>query len=246
LKNNGQSSLALASSHKDRLMLITIPDLLSKEEVAHIRAVLEQTNWIDGQATAGDQAAGVKHNLQVPQDNLEGQKLSAIILNALARNPTYSSAALPLNVLPPMFNRYDVGMTFGDHVDGSIRVIPQNGQRIRTDVSTTVFISDEDEYDGGELVVKDTYGEHKVKLPAGHAVVYPSTSLHRVTPVTRGSRWASFFWAQSMIRDDWQRHMMYDLDQSIMRIRSMLPDDDAAVTGITAHYHNMIRQWAEV
>jgi PKHD-type hydroxylase len=227
-------------------MLITIPDILTKDEVAHIRAKLEQTQWQDGLATAGNQAAGVKKNLQVPIDSGEGLKLSQIVLSALARNPTYQSAALPLNVLPPMFNRYDEGMTFGNHVDGSIRVIPQNGQRIRTDVSTTVFITDDDEYDGGELIVEDTYGEHKVKLPAGHAVVYPSTSLHRVTPVTRGSRWASFFWAQSMIRDDWRRHMMYDLDQSIMRIRSMLRDDDPAVTSLTAHYHNLIRQWAEV
>ncbi|SFR12523.1 PKHD-type hydroxylase [Poseidonocella sedimentorum] len=227
-------------------MLITIPDLLTPDETAHIRQVLERTDWVDGLSTAGDQAAGVKKNLQVPTDNHEAQKLSALVLQALGRSPTYSSAVLPLQVLPPMFNRYDAGMTFGDHVDGSIRVIPQTGQRIRTDVSTTVFLTEPDEYEGGELVVKDTYGEHKVKLPAGHAVVYPSTSLHRVTPVTKGSRWASFFWAQSMIRDDWQRHMMYDLDQSIMRIRGLLPDDDPAVTGITAHYHNMIRQWAEV
>ncbi|WP_372802646.1 Fe2+-dependent dioxygenase [Paracoccus seriniphilus] len=227
-------------------MLITIPDLLTREEVAHIRGKLERTQWQDGLATAGDQAAGVKKNLQVPVDSGEGARLSQIVLAALARNPVYQSAALPLNVLPPMFNRYDEGMTFGNHVDGSIRVIPQNGQRIRTDVSTTVFITDDDEYDGGELIVEDTYGEHRVKLPAGHAVVYPSTSLHRVTPVTRGSRWASFFWAQSMIRDDWRRHMMYDLDRSIMRIRSLLPDDDPAVTSLTAHYHNMIRQWAEV
>ncbi|SNT72635.1 Fe2+-dependent dioxygenase [Paracoccus seriniphilus] len=227
-------------------MLITIPDLLTREEVAHIRGKLERTQWQDGLATAGDQAAGVKKNLQVPMDSDEGARLSQIVLAALARNPVYQSAALPLNVLPPMFNRYDEGMTFGNHVDGSIRVIPQNGQRIRTDVSTTVFITDDDEYDGGELIVEDTYGEHRVKLPAGHAVVYPSTSLHRVNPVTRGSRWASFFWAQSMIRDDWRRHMMYDLDRSIMRIRSLLPDDDPAVTSLTAHYHNMIRQWAEV
>ncbi len=227
-------------------MLVTIPDLLTPEEVAYIRQVLEGTEWIDGRATAGDQAGKVKLNLQVPTDSPEGREMGNIVLRALGRNATYSSAALPLHVLPPMFNRYDEGMTFGAHVDGSIRVIPGTGQRIRTDVSTTVFLTPPEEYDGGELVVHDTYGEHKVKLPAGHAVVYPATSLHSVTPVTRGSRWASFFWAQSMIRDDWQRHMLYDLDLAIMRIRAMLPDDDVAVTTITAHYHNMIRQWSEV
>ncbi|HEY0276267.1 MAG TPA: Fe2+-dependent dioxygenase [Paenirhodobacter sp.] len=227
-------------------MLVTIPDLLTPEEVAYIRQVLEGTQWIDGRNTAGDQAAKVKNNLQVPADSTEARELSAIVMRALGRNPTYSSAVLPLHLLPPMFNRYDAGMTFGAHVDGSIRVIPGVGQRIRTDVSTTIFLTPPEDYDGGELVVHDTYGAHTVKLPAGHAVVYPSTSLHSVTPVTRGSRWASFFWAQSMIRDDWQRHMLYDLDQSIMRIRAQLPDDDPAVTGLTAHYHNMIRHWAEM
>lgn len=227
-------------------MLITIPDLLTKEELGYIRQVLEGTNWVDGRVSAGDQAAKVKNNLQVPVDSPEGRELGNIILRALSRNPIYSSAALPLHVLPPMFNRYDEGMTFGAHVDGSIRVIPGIGQRIRTDVSTTIFLTPPEDYDGGELQVHDTYGIHSVKLPAGHAVVYPATSLHSVTPVTRGSRWGSFFWAQSMIRDDWQRHMLYDLDQSIMRIRSLLPDDDPAVTGLTAHYHNMIRQWSEV
>ena len=227
-------------------MLVTIPDLLTKEELAYIRQVLEGTSWVDGRSTAGDQAAQVKKNLQVPPDSAEGRELANIVLRALGRNPTYSSAALPLHVLPPMFNRYDEGMTFGAHVDGSIRVIPGSGQRIRTDVSTTIFLTPPEDYDGGELVVHDTYGTHQVKLPAGHAVVYPSTSLHSVNPVTRGSRWGSFFWAQSMLRDDWQRNMLYDLDQSIMRIRSMLPDDDAAVTGLTAHYHNMIRHWAEM
>lgn len=226
-------------------MLITIPDLLTPEEVGYIRQVLEGTDWVDGRATAGDQAALVKRNLQVPVTSPQAQELGNIVLRALGRNPTYSSAALPLHVLPPMFNRYDEGMTFGAHVDGSIRVIPQTGQRIRTDVSTTIFLTPPEDYDGGELVVHDTYGEHRVKLPAGHAVVYPATSLHSVTPVTRGSRWGSFFWAQSMVRDDWQRHMLYDLDQSIMRIRALLPDDDPGVTGITAHYHNMIRAWAE-
>ena len=227
-------------------MLVTIPDLLTPEELGYIRQVLEGTDWVDGRTTAGDQAAKVKNNLQVPPDSDQARELGGIIMRALGRNPIYSSAALPLHVLPPMFNRYDEGMTFGAHVDGSIRVIPGTGQRIRTDISTTVFLTPPEDYDGGELIVHDTYGEHAVKLPAGHAVVYPATSLHSVTPVTRGSRWGSFFWAQSMIKDDWQRHMLYDLDMSIMRIRSMLPDDDVAVTGVTAHYHNMIRHWSQL
>ena len=226
-------------------MIVTIPDLITPEELAYMRQVLEGTDWVDGRVTAGSQAVKVKQNLQLPLDSQAAQELGQIVLRALARSPVFTSAALPLRVLPPMFNRYDVGMTFGAHVDGSIRVIPGTGQRIRTDVSTTVFLTPPEDYEGGELVVHDTYGQHSVKLPAGHAVVYPATSLHSVTPVTRGSRWASFFWAQSMVRDDWRRHMLYDLDMSIMRIRAMLPDDDPAVTGITAHYHNMIRHWAE-
>lgn len=226
-------------------MLITIPDLLTPEELAYMRQILEGTSWVDGRTTAGDQAVKVKNNLQVPQDSPEARELGNIVLRALGRNATYSSAVLPAQILPPMFNRYDEGMTFGAHVDGSIRVVPGTGQRIRTDVSTTVFLTPPEDYDGGELIVHDTYGQHSVKLPAGHAVIYPATSLHSVTPVTRGSRWGSFFWAQSMVRDDWRRHMLYDLDMSIMRIRSMLPDDDPAVTGLTAHYHNIIRHWAE-
>lgn len=226
-------------------MLVTIPDVLKAEEVAHIRSVLESTNWVDGRVTAGDQAVKVKNNLQVPIDASAAQELGQIVLRALAASPKFMTAALPLRVLPPMFNRYDVGMTFGAHVDGSIRAIPGSGQRMRTDVSSTLFLTPPEDYDGGELVVHDTYGAHTVKLPAGHMVVYPATSMHSVTPVTRGSRWASFFWTQSMVKDDWQRHMLYDLDMSIMSIRSRLPDDDPAVVGLTAHYHNLIRAWSE-
>lgn len=225
-------------------MLVTIPDVLKPEELAHIRRVLENTNWVDGRTTAGDQAAKVKHNLQVPIDAPEAEALGQIVLGALATNPTFTTAALPLRVLPPMFNRYDVGMTFGAHVDGSIRFIPGVG-RMRTDVSSTLFLTPPDDYDGGELVVHDTYGTHTVKLPAGHMVVYPATSMHSVTPVTRGSRWASFFWTQSLVKDDWRRHMLYDLDRSIMSIRARLPDDDPAVVGMTAHYHNLVRHWSE-
>ena len=227
-------------------MLVTIPNLLTKDELAHVRNVLENTAWIDGRATAGDQAAKVKNNLQVPIDAPAGQELGHLIVRALARNPVFTSAALPLRVLPPMFNRYDVGMTFGAHVDGSIRSLPGSGQRLRTDVSSTLFLTPPEDYDGGELVVHDTYGTHQVKLPAGHMVVYPATSMHSVNPVTRGSRWGSFFWTQSMVKDDWQRHMLYDLDRSIIKVRERLPDDDPAVVGLTAHYHNLIRHWAEV
>lgn len=226
-------------------MLVTVPNLLTEQEVAYMRQRLEASEWVDGRATAGDQAAKVKKNLQIPPQSVEAQELGAIVLRALGRSPEYSSAVLPLHVLPPMFNRYDPGMAFGAHVDGSIRALP-DGRRIRTDVSTTVFLTPPEEYDGGELVVHDTYGRHRVKLPAGHAVIYPATSLHSVEPVTQGSRWASFFWAQSMVRDDWRRSMLYDLDQSIMRIRALLPDDDPAATGVAAHYHNLIRAWAEI
>jgi len=226
-------------------LLVTIPDVLKPEEVAHVRRVLEGTDWVDGRVTAGDQAVKVKNNLQVPIDSPAAQELGQIVLRALSASPKFMSAALPLRVLPPMFNRYDVGMTFGAHVDGSIRSVPGTGMRLRTDVSSTLFLTPPEDYDGGELVVHDTYGSHTVKLPAGHMVVYPATSMHSVTPVTRGSRWASFFWTQSMVKDDWQRHMLYDLDQSIMSIRARLPDDDPAVVGVTSHYHNLIRQWAE-
>lgn len=226
-------------------MLVTIADVLKPDELAHIRGVLERTDWVDGRATAGDQAAKVKNNLQVPIDSPAAQELGQIILSALSRNPQFMSAVLPLRVLPPMFNRYDTGMTFGAHVDGSIRSLPGSGQRLRTDVSSTLFLTPPEDYDGGELVVHDTYGTHSIKLPAGHLVVYPGTSMHSVTPVTRGSRWASFFWSQSMVRDDWQRHMLYELDNSIRSVRSRLADDDHAVVGLTAHYHNMLRHWAE-
>ena len=227
-------------------MLVAIPDLLTREELAYIRQILDSTPWVDGRVTAGDQAAGVKKNLQVPIDSPIGQELGQIVLRALGRSPLFTTTALPAKILPPMFNRYDAGMSFGAHVDGSIRVAPGSAQRLRTDVSSTLFLTEPEEYDGGELIVHDTYGEHKVKLPAGHMVVYPATSLHSVTPVTRGSRWASFFWTQSMVRDDWRRTMLYDLDRAIMRVRQQLPDEDPAVSGLTSHYHNLLRQWAEV
>ncbi|MBT9370153.1 Fe2+-dependent dioxygenase [Rhizobium sp. CSW-27] len=228
-------------------MLIQVPDVLTADEVRHCRAVLEASQWVDGRVTAGDQAAKAKNNLQIPAESAEAVALGDLILQALGRNPTYNSAALPLRVLPPMFNRYDVGMTFGAHVDNSIRTVPgTGGMRLRADVSTTIFLSDPGDYEGGELVIEDTFGTHAVKLPAGHMVVYPASSLHRVMPVTRGSRWASFFWAQSMIKDDGLRAMLYDLDVSIIAIRAELGDENPAVLGLVSHYHNLLRRWAEL
>ncbi|MFG1378430.1 Fe2+-dependent dioxygenase [Xanthobacter autotrophicus] len=227
-------------------MLVEIPNLLTEVEVAHCRRVLDQSPWVDGRVTAGQQAAKSKFNLQIPVESPQALELGDIILRALGRNPIFNSAAMPLHVLPPMFNRYDVGMKFGAHVDGAIRAIPGAGRRLRTDVSTTVFLSDPADYDGGELVIEDTYGTQEVKLPAGHAVVYPSSSLHRVNEITRGSRWGAFFWSQSMIKESERRGLLYDLDLAIIAIRTKLPDDDPAVLALTNVYHNLLRQWADM
>nr|WP_315592428.1 Fe2+-dependent dioxygenase [uncultured Cupriavidus sp.] len=228
-------------------MLIQIPDVLTPDEVRHFRQRLEASPWVDGRVTAGDLAAKSKYNLQLPVDSQEAVELGDRVLHALGRSPTYHSAALPLRVLPPMFNRYEGGMTFGSHVDNAIRTVPgSGGMRIRADVSSTLFLSDPDEYDGGELVVKDLFGTQSVKLPAGHMVVYPASSLHHVTPVTRGCRWASFFWAQSMVKDDGMRAMLYELDLAIIDIRTQLGDDNAAVLALVNHYHNLLRRWAEL
>lgn len=228
-------------------MLIHIPGALSVEEVSHLRNRLETSPWVDGKVTAGDQAAKAKFNLQIPEESQEAKELGDVILRALARNPTFNSAALPLRVLPPLFNRYDTGMSFGNHVDGAVRAVPHSGgMRMRADVSTTVFLTDPSEYDGGELMIEDTYGCHSVKLPAGDMIVYPATSLHRVEPITRGSRWSSFFWSQSMVKDDGKRAMLYDLDVAIIETRQQLGDKNAAVLGLVNHYHNLLRRWAEL
>lgn len=227
-------------------MLVHIPKVLTEEEVARFRQILEQQNWVDGKVTAGDQSAKAKYNLQIPQDSEASKYLGDLILQALGRNPLFHSAALPLRVYPPLFNRYDQGMQFDMHVDNAVRPVPGTGFRLRTDVSSTLFLSGPDEYDGGELVIQDTYGQQSVKLPAGDMVVYPSTSLHAVSPITRGSRWASFFWTQSMVRDDTQRALLYQFDCSIMETRKTLPDNHPAVLGLTATYHNLMRQWAEL
>nr|WP_247887220.1 Fe2+-dependent dioxygenase [Azospirillum sp. SYSU D00513] len=227
--------------------MLDIPNILSPDEVAHCRAVLEASPWVDGRVTAGEQAAQSKNNLQIPEDSDTARELGVVILRALARSPAFNSAVLPLRVLPPMFNRYDRDMTYGYHVDNSIRVIPgSGGLRMRSDMSTTIFLSEPEDYDGGELIVEDTYGTKSVKLPAGHAVVYPSSSLHQVNPVTRGSRWASFFFTQSLVKDDGLRAMLYDLDMAIIELRQELGDRHHAVLSLVNHYHNLLRRWAEV
>ncbi|GBQ10056.1 Fe2+-dependent dioxygenase [Swaminathania salitolerans] len=227
-------------------MLVHIPGVLTREELEFCLETLERAAWRDGRATAGQQSAKAKNNLQIPQDSEESRVLGEVVLQALGRNPVFNSAALPLRVYPPLFNRYDTGMAFGAHVDNAIRPIPDTGFRIRTDVSSTLFLTGPESYDGGELVIQDTYGEQRVRLPAGDMVVYPATSLHRVSPVTRGSRWASFFWSQSMVRDDTKRALLYDFDRSIIETRKALPDDHPAVLGLTSTYHNLLRQWAEL
>lgn len=226
-------------------MMLHIPGVLTPHQVAHCRARLDAAEWVDGRVTAGAQSAQTKRNRQLPESSPVAAELGELILRALSNHFTFISAALPARIYPPLFNRYASGESFGNHVDNAIRGLPgASGQRIRTDVSCTLFFSDPDDYDGGELVVEDTYGTHEVKLPAGDMIVYPSTSLHRVEPVTRGERVASFFWLQSLVRDDWQRHMLFSLDANIQRLRAQL-GDAAEVVGLTSHYHNLIRLWAE-
>jgi PKHD-type hydroxylase len=226
-------------------MLITIPDVLTTEEVTQARTILDATEWVDGKVTAGYQAQAVKENLQLPEGHPAAVRLGEMVLGALARSPLFMSAALPLKVFPPMFNRYTGGGHFGTHVDTAIRAFASTGQRIRTDVSATLFLTPPDQYDGGELIVEDTYGLHSVKLPAGHMVLYAASSLHRVTPVTRGARVSSFFWIQSMIRTDGDRTLLYDLDTAIQRLAQESPGSPIGVQ-LTGVYHNLLRRWAEM
>ncbi|CAN5580166.1 Fe2+-dependent dioxygenase [soil metagenome] len=226
-------------------MLLHIPDVLTKAQVADICARLEATDWVDGQATVGPQGAKVKKNRQLPELSPVGRALGEIILTALSKNPLFFSAALPLRTVPPLFNKYEGGEHYGLHVDGSIRAVPGTSFSLRTDVSSTLFLSEPEEYDGGDLVVVDAYGTHEVKLPAGDLIVYPSTSLHKVEPVTRGARVCSFFWTQSMVKDDSRRAMMFELDRNIQLLRQKIGDTEEVV-GLTAHYHNLMRLWAEL
>ncbi len=226
-------------------MLLSIPNVLAPDQLAEGRKILEAAEWIDGKATAGHQGARVKDNMQLPVESPAARQVGAMILKALSTNPLFMSAALPLHILPPMFNRYTGGQTFGTHVDGSIRQVPGTGHRLRTDLSCTLFFAGPEEYDGGELIIEDTYGSKSVKLPAGHMIVYPSTSLHQVTPVTRGTRLCSFFWLQSMIRDNGQRSMLFDLDVAIQRLGAENATHPSVIS-LTGVYHNLLRQWAEM
>jgi PKHD-type hydroxylase len=226
-------------------MLVHIPEVLTAEQVAAARRRLDAAEWADGRLTAGYQSARVKDNAQLAEGNPLAEEIGDVVLTALQRNPLFLAAALPLRVFPPLFNRYEGGQSFGSHVDNAIRQISGTGHRIRTDLSATLFISGPEEYDGGELLVEDTYGVHSVKLPAGHLVLYPSTSLHRVQPVTRGARIASFFWIQSMIRDDGERTLLFDLDIAIQRLNNDAPDHPSTVQ-LTGVYHNLLRRWADL
>jgi PKHD-type hydroxylase len=225
-------------------MLAHVEAVLSREQVALCRERLASAEWVDGRVTAGAQSAQAKRNLQVPEDSPVARELGELILGALGRNPDFISAALPLRVFPPLFNRYDAGMVFDTHVDNAIRFA--GPVRFRTDVSCTLFLSEPDEYDGGELIIEDAYGEHAVKLPAGDMILYPATSLHRVAPITRGARWASFFWAQSMVKSDEQRALLFNLDQSVQRLSAKLGQADPEVVSLTGAYHNLLRMWSEV
>jgi PKHD-type hydroxylase len=226
-------------------MMIAIPDLLSPDEVALLRGVIDTAEWIDGNVTSGTQSALAKHNEQLPESGAAAKQAGAIVLDALGRSPLFFAAALPLKVFPPLFNRYGEGQTFGTHVDNAIRIQRGSEFRIRSDLSMTVFLEDPAAYDGGELVVEDHFGEQRVKLPAGHAVLYPSSSLHHVTPVTRGTRVASFFWIQSMVRDDGARRTLFDLDQAVQRLTGQLGGADRSVIELTGVYHNLLRRWAD-
>jgi len=226
-------------------MVLQIPDVLTAEQVAQARRMLQGADWIDGRVTAGHQSAKTKNNLQLPEDHPVARQLGDMILGALGRNALFVSAALPFRVFPPLFNCYQGGQSFGNHVDNAIRQVKGSGATIRTDLSATLFLADPDEYEGGELIVEDTFGVHSVKLPSGHMVLYPASSLHNVTPVTSGARLASFFWIQSMLRDDGERTLLFDLDTAIQRLTVDLPDHPAVVQ-LTAVYHNLLRRWATV
>ncbi|MES5815859.1 Fe2+-dependent dioxygenase [Pseudoxanthomonas sp. Soil82] len=228
-------------------MLLSIPDVLTPEQVLHCRRRLQQAGWADGRITAGHQSAKAKDNLQLPEDSEAARELGALVRDAAQANSTFFSAALPQRIYPPLFNCYRDGQSFGFHVDNAVRYDRSGGSArpVRTDLSATLFLSDPQDYDGGELVIEDTYGTQQVKLPAGHLVLYPGTSLHRVTPVTRGARLASFFWIQSMLREDSQRRLMFELDVSIRRLTRDLPEHPSLVQ-LTGIYHNLLRRWADV
>lgn len=226
-------------------MLLQIPDVLSAEQAAECRKKIERAQWVDGRVTAGHQSARAKNNLQLPENHPLAQEMGEMILAALERNPLFMSAALPLRVFPPLFNRYEGGQSFGNHVDNAVRQVTGTPHRVRTDLSATLFLTAPEDYDGGELVIEDTYGVHSVKLPAGHMILYPATSLHNVRPVTRGARISSFFWIQSMVRDDGERTILFDMDMAIQRIAEQAPDHPSVIQ-LTGVYHNLLRRWADI
>lgn len=225
-------------------MMLHIPKVLTPEQVCAMRAAIDAADWVDGRATVGAQGAQVKHNRQLPEHSPVSLEQGHLIQQALAAHPLYFAAALPLRTVPPLFNRYAGGETYGLHVDGAMRPLPGGGA-LRTDLSCTLFLCEPEDYEGGELVVVDTYGTHEAKLPAGDLVLYPSTSLHRVEPVTRGERVCSFFWVQSMVRDDVRRAMLFELDQTIQKLRARLGETEETVA-LTGQYHNLLRMWSEV
>jgi PKHD-type hydroxylase len=226
-------------------MIVRIPGLVDAERLAAIQTLIREATWEDGRATAGFQSSQVKHNLQLGQSSAAARQAGEIVLRALERHPDFVSAALPRHVYPPLFNRYEPGMSFGSHVDNAVRQVPGTHHRLRTDVSATLFLSPPSDYDGGELVLEDTFGTHAVKLGAGDLVLYPACSLHRVEPVTRGARVAAFFWVQSMVRDDGARTTLFEMDRAIRELTAS-GADGGALLRLTACYHNLLRRWADV
>jgi PKHD-type hydroxylase len=225
-------------------VLVHIPKVLDAAQLAECRRALAAAEWVDGRETAGHQFARVKHNRQIPVRHPVARRLGDMILTVLDRNPLFMSAALPLKVVPPLFNRYEGGETYGNHIDGAIYPVTGTPHRVRTDLSATLFLSAPEDYEGGELVADDTYGAHRVKLPAGDMILYPGTSLHRIEPVTQGIRLAAFFWVQSMVRADAQRTLLFDLDTAIQSLSLTVPDDPA-LAQLTNVYHNLLREWAD-
>ena len=226
-------------------MLIHVPAVLARDQIAECRRVLATLEWVDGRATAGYLSAAVKNNMQVREGDAGARPVIDLIMTALERNPLFVAAALPQKIVPPLFNRYSGGQAYGSHIDGGVRAVPGTPHRVRTDLSATLFLTDREDYDGGELVVEDTYGAHRIKLPAGDLILYSGSSRHRVEPVTRGSRISSFFWIQSMVRNDVQRTQLYELDTAIQHLARSVPDH-TAILKITNVYHNLLRLWAEV
>jgi PKHD-type hydroxylase len=227
-------------------MLIQIPRLLSSGDLATVRERLEKAAWVDGRVTAGPQSAMAKANLQLAEDSTDARELGDIVVRALQGNPTFLSATLARTVYPPLFNKYETGMNFGTHIDNAIRQVPGTPMRIRTDISATLFLNAPEDYDGGELLIEDTYGAHAVKLGAGDLILYPATSLHRVAPVTRGARLASFFWVQSLVPEDSERQILFDMDRAIAELSTTQPPDSAAILRLTGAYHNLVRKWTVI